>query len=188
MSGYQTFADSELVTLLRDGDHLAYTQIYDRYHYLMFVFAYKKLRDRDLAKDFVQDLFTKLWFRRENILENGNLSQYLYISLRSNILNFFAHQKVEAKYIDALRSLFSEPKTGNTDDKIREQQLAEYIETQIQNLPKKMREIFMLSRKEHFSNKEIAIKLETTESNVSHQISNAVKILKAKLNMLLLLF
>ncbi|RQO79081.1 RNA polymerase sigma-70 factor [Pedobacter sp. KBW01] len=186
MSGYQTFTDSQLVTLLRDGDHLAYTQIYERYYYLMFSFSFKKLRDKDLAKDFVQDLFTKLWFKRETILENGNLSQFLYISLKTSMLNFFAHEKVEAKYIEVLKGLASEPKTDYADNKIRERQLAEYIEMQIQNLPKKMKEIFMLSRKEHFTNKEIASKLDTTESNVSHQISNAVKILKAKLNILLL--
>lgn len=186
MSGYQTFTDSQLVTLLRDGDHLAYTQIYKRYYFLMFAFAYKKIRDKDLAKDFVQDLFTKLWFKRETILESGNLSQFLYISLKTNMLNFFAHEKVEAKYIEALKLLASNPKANHADNKIRERQLSDYIEKQIQNLPKKMKEIFMLSRKEHFTNKEIANKLNTTESNVSHQISNAVKILKAKLNILLL--
>ncbi|MFN0293601.1 sigma-70 family RNA polymerase sigma factor [Pedobacter helvus] len=186
MSGYQTFTDSQLVTLLRDGDHLAYTQIYKRYYYLMFSFSFKKLRDKDLAKDFVQDLFTKLWLKREAILENGNLSQFLYISLKTSMLNFFAHEKVEAKYIEVLKGLALAPKTDHADNKIRERQLAEYIEKQVQNLPKKMKEIFMLSRKEHFTNKEIANKLDTTESNVSHQISNALKILKAKLNILLL--
>ena len=186
MSGYQTFTDSELVTLLREGDRIAYTQIYHRYFYLMFSFAFKKLRDKDLAKDFVQDLFTNLWFKREMILEDGNLSQFLYISLRSKMLNYFAHQNVEAKYIETLKGSILDLKTSFADSRIRERQLAEYIEKQIQNLPEKMKRIFTLSRKEHLSNKEISDKLKTTESNVSHQISNALKILKGKLTTLII--
>jgi RNA polymerase sigma-70 factor (family 1) len=185
MSGYKPYSDNELIALLREGDHTAYTEIYSRYYYLMFVFAYKKLRDEDLAKDFVQELFTRLWLRRDDILENGNLAQYLYISIRSRMLNFFVHQKVESKYIVELKNYSSETSAKHSDYLIREKQLADYIEKQIQKLPTKMREVFLLSRYKLLSNREIAEKLDTTESNVSHHINNAVKILKTKLNAML---
>jgi RNA polymerase sigma-70 factor (family 1) len=182
MSGYKTLSDDELVILLKEGNRLAYSEIYSRYFYLMFVFAYKKLRDEELAKDFVQELFTKLWEKRETILENGNLSQYLYISLRSRMFDYFAHKKVQTKYIDSLKDFASANIVGHTDYLIREKQLADYIEKQVQLLPKKMRQAFEMSRKKHLSNREIAQELNTTESNVSQHISNAIKILKTKLN------
>lgn len=187
MSGYKTLSDDELVALLREGNHLAYSEIYNRYFYLMFVFAYKKLRDEELAKDFVQELFTKLWVKKETILENGNLAQYLYISIRSRMFDFFAHQKVQTKYIDSLKDFASANIVEYTDHRIREKQLLEYIELQINSLPKKMREVFEMSRKQHLSNKEIAAELGTTESNVSHHINNAVKILRTKLGLIIIL-
>lgn len=184
MSGYHVLSDFELITLLKEGDHVAYTEIYQHYYYLMFVFAYKKLRDEDLAKDFVQELFTKLWVKKDTILPEGNLTQYLYISLRSRIFDYFEHQKVETKYLDFLKSYVSENSPAFTDHLIREKQLASYIEKQFQLLPKKMRVAFELSRKENLSNREIAIKLNTTESNISHHINNAIKILRTKLGSL----
>lgn len=188
MSGYQTFSDPSLVTLLRVGNADAYSEIYNRYYQLMFVFAFKKLRDDELAKDFVQELFTKLWVKREIISEDGNLSQYLYISLRSKILDFFDHQKVQGKFAKYLTDYTPQYNTAYADDLIREKQLASYIEKQIQNLPKKMKVVFLMSRTEQLSNREIAEQLNTTESNVSHHISNAVKILKSKIGSLLTFF
>lgn len=180
--------DTELISLLREGDADAYTAIYDRYFQLMFVFAYKKLRDEELAKDFVQDLFAKLWIKRVDILIEGNLVQYLYISLRSKLLNYFAHQKVEEKYVSFLGDFAENYACEQSDFSIREKQLAAYIEIQIQNLPSKMRRVFEMSRREHLSNLEIARVLNTSESNVSHHIANAVKILKTKINIIFLLF
>lgn len=188
MPFYQTLSDNELIALLRKGNAAAYTEIYDRYFQLMFVFAYKKLQDEELAKDFVQDLFTKLWANAQDLKLEGNLAQYLYISLRSRMLDYFAHLKVQNKYIDFLADFSEGQVVGQTDHLIREKQLASYIELQIAKLPPKMREVFEMSRKRHLSNREIAQQLGTSESSVSQHISAAVKILKTKINFFLLLF
>lgn len=179
---YNNISDNELVAFLREGDAAAYTEIYDRYFQLMFVFAYKKLRDEELAKDFVQELFVKLWERREAVSEENNFRAYLYVALRNRILDYFSHQNVEAKYIDFLSSYYSDISFQNADFKIREKQLADYIEKQIKTLPPKMQLIFKMSRKQFLSHKEIASELKTTENNVTTQITSALRILKTKLN------
>jgi len=187
MPNYQNLSDNELIVFLKKGDAAAYTEIYDRYFQLMFVFAYKKLRDEELAKDFVQELFTDVWVKRDRILVEGNFIQYLYISLRSKLLNYFAHQKVESKYTDFLAHFANSHASEQSDYTIREKQLSAYIEKQIENLPKRMRNVFELSRRDGLSNREIAIVTNSTESNVSHHISNAVKILKSKIKIIVLL-
>lgn len=184
MKNYKTLSDTELLFQLKSGDHSAYTKIYNRYFYLMFIFANKKLQDEELTKDFVQDLFSNLWNKRESLSETGKLSSYLYISIRSRILDYFAHQKVENKYLDFLRN-YNFGCYEKTDHLIREKELSLYIEKQFQTLPKRTRLIFELSRKEHLSHKEIAKKLETSEHNVTKQIANALKAFRAKLTCLL---
>jgi len=67
MATYQTLSDAQLTELLRESNHAAYTEIYRRYFHLMFVHAYKKVRDEEQAKDIIQDLFTNLWFKRDVI-------------------------------------------------------------------------------------------------------------------------
>lgn len=179
MAKVQNILDSELLIQLKNGSHSAYTDIYNRYFHLMYIFAYKKLRDEELAKDFVQELFINLWNKRESLAETGKLSSYLYISIRSRILDYFAHQKVQIKYLDFLKN-YQITANEKTDHIIREKEMANYIEKQIQALPKKMRQIFELSRKEYLTHKEIAERLETSEHNISKQIANALKIFRTK--------
>ncbi|RZJ73771.1 MAG: RNA polymerase sigma-70 factor [Flavobacterium sp.] len=179
MENLKILSDNELVTHLKNGNHSAFSEIYNRYFYLMFVFAFKKLQDEELTKDFVQELFINLWSKRESISEDGKLSSYLYISMRSRILDYFVHQKVQHKYLDFLKT-YQSTADEKTDYLIREKELSIYIDKQIQSLPPKMRHIFELSRKENLSNQEIAQKLEISESNVSSQIANTLKIFRTK--------
>lgn len=95
MSDYKTLSEYDLLNLLRLGDSIAHTEIYERYYYLMFVFAYKKLRDEDLAKDVVQELFVNLWEKKENIAALNNFTAYLFTIIRNRIFDFTAHQNVK---------------------------------------------------------------------------------------------
>ncbi|MOA59098.1 RNA polymerase sigma factor [compost metagenome] len=78
MSPYSQFNDEELADLLKEGDHKAYTVIFDRFYGLLFIHACKMLGNEDEAKDVVQELFEVLWLRRENISFEQRLSSYLY--------------------------------------------------------------------------------------------------------------
>jgi RNA polymerase sigma-70 factor (ECF subfamily) len=187
MIDYNQLVDQELVILLNKGDQMAYAQIYDRYKFILHAHAVNKLRDREEARDIIQEVFTYLWSKREEIRLSGNLSGYLYGAVRHAILNKIARKQVQEKYFDSLK-VFSEQESVVTDHRIRENQFSEYIEKEIGLLPPKMRAVFELSRKEHLSHKEIAWKLEISEQTVSKQITNALRILKVKLGVLICLF
>ena len=187
MAAYSNFSDNELISLLKESDHSAYTEIYHRYFYLVYTHAYKKLRDEEQAKDIVQDVFAVLWFKRDFNLPNSNLAGYLFTAVRNKIFDLFAHQQVETKYTDSLKDYLNNHFSTPTDHMVREKQLKAYIEKEIQALPPKMRLIFELSRKEHLSYQEIAQQLNTSENNVSKQINNALRVLRARLGFILFL-
>lgn len=184
MLEYKKISDNNLVSLLKEGDHSAFNEIYHRYFYLIFTHAYKKLRDEEQAKDIVQDVFATLWFKREFNMPTSNLAGYLYTAVRNKIFDLFAHQQVESKYIDSLDAFLTTHSSISTDYLIRENQLKAYIDKEIQALTPKMRLMFELSRKQNLSHKEIAEKLGTTENNVSTQITTALRILRTKLGLL----
>jgi len=154
----------------------------------MFVHAYKKVRDEEQAKDIIQDLFTNLWFKRESNSIGTNLAGYLFTSVRNKIFDLFAHEKVKGDYILSLRDFMSSAGNADTDHLIREKQLKAYIDLQIQALPPKMRAIFEMSRKEQLSYKEIAKITNTSENNVSTQINSALRILRAKLGLVMYIY
>ncbi|TKC06205.1 RNA polymerase sigma factor [Pedobacter frigoris] len=178
-------SDAQLVDLLKESNYKAYDEIYNRYHYLMITHAYKKLKDEDLAQDVIQEVFANLWVKRESDLTAVNLVGYLYTCTRNKILDIFGHQKIESKYISSFSDFTLNNGVENTDHLVREKEFKAYIEKEIQALPKKMRQIFEMSRKEHYSHKEIAEILNTSEYNVSKQITNALKILRARLGIYL---
>lgn len=185
MYDYTTLADAELLTYLKESDHKAYTEIYLRHFQLVFSQAYIKLQDEDHAKDVVQDLFTSLWIKRENLPKIINLPGYLVTSIKNNIFNFFERQSVQSKFIESFKDYANTGNIAHTDYLLREREWEKYIQHAINSLPRKMKLVFELSKSEHLSNIEIARKLDTTESNISQHLSNATKLLKAKLGSLL---
>ena len=184
MTGYNVLADLELYALLKAGDKVAYTEIYNRYFSLLYLHALKRLRDEEAARDLIQDLFTTLWIKREVLTTRTNLSNYLYTAVRNGVFNFIAHQKVASRYINELPDKI-EPSECITDHLARERQLTALIEKEIAELPEKMREIFLLSRVEGLSHKEIAERLGISELTVKTQVKNALRILRGKLGFII---
>jgi RNA polymerase sigma-70 factor (ECF subfamily) len=189
MHAYQSFTDQTLLTLLRQGDKDAYTVIYDRYKNLLYNHAYKKLGDPEEVKDVLQELFTNLWNKRVDIPVATNLSGYLYAGIRNRILNLLSHKEVENKYLTSIQQ-YTQQEDYSTDLVIREKEMADLIQKEIDQLPPKMREVFLLSRKENLSHHEIAEQLSISEQTVAKQVTNALRILRVRLGsfFLLLLF
>lgn len=180
---YQNFNDAELVVLLREGDRTAFTEIYNRYHWLLHIHSYKWMRNREEAKDIIHELFSNLWIKREELTFGVVLSTYLYAAVRNRIFNVLAHKKIESKYLSSLGDFLD---TGEciTDHLVRESQLAEVIERELANMPSKMRNVFELSRKQHLTHKKIAEELDISEQTVRKHIQNALRILRVKLGLL----
>ncbi|MES2109925.1 MAG: RNA polymerase sigma-70 factor [Bacteroidota bacterium] len=180
MSPYRSHTDQELADLLKSGDQAAFAEIYERYWSVLFLHARNLLRDNEEARDIVQELFTSLW-QRSNSIEatNTSLSAYLYKATRNKVFDHLKHKKVVKDYLDSLNE-FLEEGTIETDTLVREKELAAVIEKEIALLPKKMRVIFELSRKQHLSYQQIAGQLDISEHTVKSQVSNALRILRTK--------
>lgn len=184
MAAYSTYTDQELVALLKQGEQLAFAEIYQRYKWVLYLHAMKRIGNREEAKDIVQELFTTLWDKREHLDLKGHLSGYLYTSIRNRIIKWISHSKVESSYIASIKDAVNSG-ICITDYKVRENNLAAIIEKEINELPEKMRKVFLMSRKLQMSHKEIAEELGIEEATVKRQVSNALKILRIKLGLLL---
>lgn len=183
MAKYKQLHDFDLVVLLKQDDEAAFTEIYERYKWILYSHAYKKLKNREEARDVIQELFAGLWTKRNSINFNANLSGYLYTAMRNKILNIIARQQVADKYVDSLEA-YANQGSFVTDHLIREKQLALLIEQEIASLPPKMKALFLLSRKEYLTHREIACKMEISEETVKRQMKNALKTLRLKLGIL----
>lgn len=181
MNDYKNYSDSELVSLLRASDHIAYKEIYNRYFRIVFLHGIRRLENKEQVTDFVQDAFIKLWEKREAILPDTIAKAFLFTLVKNRILDYLAREQLKAKYVSSIRAYMSKYNGPRTDSLVREKDMEAQIDKEIQALPKKMRAVFVLSRKAQFSYQEIAAELNTTESNVSKQVNNALRILKTRL-------
>jgi len=187
MDSYMEHDDFKLMELLRQGNQAAFTALFNRYDRLLFIYAYKKLQDKEEAKDVVQDVFINLWNGRNDFKLQSNLSGYLYKSVSNKALNLFRDKNINEKYLLSLQELLDKNDIA-TDHRIREKDIASLIDREIGELPPKMREVFELRRKEYLSNKEIADKLNISEQTVATHIKRALKILRTRLGLVIYLF
>lgn len=181
MKIYAEFTDAELIVLLKKKDHAAFTEIYNRYSVLMFYKVNQMLRDEEVSKDLVQDLFVGLWDKPVLIQENSNLAGYLYIGSRNSVLKFIQRNKLKNDYIASLAAYATEVSMETIHD-IDERELKLIVQREIDQLPAKMKVIFEMSRKDNLSHAEIADKLGLSDQTVKKQVNNALKILRTKLS------
>ncbi|KIO75751.1 RNA polymerase sigma 70 [Pedobacter lusitanus] len=179
MSNQKSLTDSELIELLKQEDQTAFAEIYERYWTVLFLHARNLLRDNDEAADIVQELFAGLWLKSKSVVLSGSLSSYLYKAVRNKVFDHLRHKKVMNDYLKSINDFILEEQFV-ADELLREKELAAIIENEINALPAKMREVFILSRKQYLSYQQIALQLNISEHTVKSQISNALRTLRTK--------
>jgi RNA polymerase sigma-70 factor (ECF subfamily) len=179
MSDLTNVSDTELIILLKESEHAAFTEIYKRYFNLLLVFVHSRLKDEDSSKDIVQELFLNIWVKRETMIIPDSLAAYLYTSVRNRMLRFIERNNTQNRHVQSLATFDRE--TVMTDYLVREKQLANMIEKEVNALPKRMREVFIMSRKANMTYKEISQVLDLDQNSVKIYAKHAIKKLRLRL-------
>jgi len=180
MEQYGKLTDEQLIFLVKERDHIAFTEIYQRHWHMLYLHTYKVLADADEAKDLVQDVFFVFWAKAGSLDIRTNLKGYLYTAMRNRIISLIRRRKVSEQFVDLLLTEL-DGLDHTTVQEIDEQELMALIDAEIARLPQKMRMVFELSRKEFLTHKEIAERLGISEEAVKKQIHRSLRLLKAKL-------
>ncbi len=144
----------------------------------MYQSAFNLIKDHNCCKDLIQDIFTWLWERRD-ILEISTLKSYLHSAVKYKVANYFRHGKVRDSFFSELENI--PPEQSCIDTSLEVKELTAIILEFTNNLPKRCREVFILSRNENLTNKEIAKTLSISEKTVENQITAALKKLRISL-------
>jgi RNA polymerase sigma-70 factor (family 1) len=179
MSINNKLSDMELTGLLKSGNRAAFSEIYNRYWDGLYIHCLKMLKDESEAQDLVQELFISLWEKSNELDLKVNVAGYLYVTARHRVLNAIRKRNNYDKFIENL-SDYIVVLDGSILDQISEKELSAAIDNEIENLPDKMKAVFICSRKEYLSHREIAEKLGISDKTVKKQVANAIKILKLK--------
>lgn len=172
--------EKELIKKVAEGDELSFELLYDSYWEVLFKIAYNKLGSVEVAKELVQDLFTDLWFKRENLANVKGVKPYLIGALKYTVLDYIRKQIVRDKYVKEVMN--SVVRNGyDCFENVSYNETKNIIFEHIDKLPAQCQKVFKLSRFEHLSVKDIATRLGLTPKTVENHIGRALRILKTNL-------
>ncbi len=169
--------DKELLDGLKQNNISAFNAIYIEYSKPLYVYLLHKLKDPELCNDVLQDIFVTVWEKRDELKIDISLKAYLYQAARYKIVDIYRRDVKYQKYLAELAGYIIVDPSSITD-RIDQRKKLEEIENAVNNLPEKMKEIFILSRFQHQSTRDIASKTNLSQQTVKNQISKALRILR----------
>lgn len=176
-SDSQNLPDRELVVRLIRDDERAFRALYTRYKRRLVFFAIRFIKDPVRAEDVFQDTFLLIWESRHFLDPDKSFSSYVFTIVKNRVLNILRNIEYdeELKRYILSRSLDYDDRTGR---RVLLDDARTVIAKALAMLSPRQRQIFMMSRDENMSYKEIAQKLNLSVYTVQEHISLAIKRMK----------
>jgi RNA polymerase sigma-70 factor (ECF subfamily) len=170
--------DAALWEAVQQGDTAAFSALYERYWRQLFTAAYARLPDRAECEDIVHDIFLTLWTERSRLVIE-KLPAYLASAVRYQAVRYKQQATAGAiQYAESLETLSKETTLNSGETKLLGLDFEGRLATALNQLPQRCREIFLLSRTQHYSNDEIAAKLHISRRSVENQLTTALRHLR----------
>lgn len=176
----EEFSDEKLLYLLQEGNERALEVIVLKYWEALYITAFKILDDRHSCEDVIQEIFIKIWQNREKLKVSYSLKAYLFASTRYEVyrqvkLHIQRQESIELGHFNSIEKY-------NPHNKLEYDELLSSIEKIVNNLPERCREVYLLSREERLSHKEISLRLKISTKTVENHITIALGRLRSLLN------
>lgn len=163
------------------GDEQAFSDLYNEYWEALFKYVIRILPRADEAADVLQETFVSFWELRDNLVKVKSIKAYLFVMARNFAFKRFRENLKREEVVDRLLDFYGMA-FENAEEALGAKELNSLLDAEIDKLPQRMREVFLLSRKEHLSYKEIAERLQISDLTVKKQINNALKNLRLKID------
>jgi RNA polymerase sigma-70 factor (ECF subfamily) len=154
--------------------------LFRRYRAGLVHFAMSIVNNRSDAEELVQDMFIAIWDRRDLLVFDDSLKNYLFTGVKNKCLNHI--KKVRLPFADMPDEFPIASSDASAADHLQSRETEKSIHLLIARLPTKCRMVFLLSRMQELSYKEIAAVMDITPKTVENQIGIALKFLKDNLN------
>ncbi|SEI92075.1 RNA polymerase sigma-70 factor, ECF subfamily [Cyclobacterium xiamenense] len=167
----------ELVSCLKEGDRDAFHQLYELFATKILCTCKKMYLTHEDAEEVVQEVFLKVWEKRQGLDCTLSFNAYLFTMMRSSIFKRSRKQALEIAY-QKYQLNYGERETGSVELELEYEELKHFSEKAIAALPKGQQEVFKLKFTEHLTADEIAGRLQLSKRTVENQLYKATKRLK----------
>ncbi|MES2276123.1 MAG: RNA polymerase sigma-70 factor [Bacteroidota bacterium] len=171
----------DLIRLIQKGEIKAFDEFYKVNWRPMYLMAFRATGSVDEAKDLVQNVFINFWNTKESIDAERFQTAYLFTALKNGIINLHKKTAIRRQHAEAAVAAGAD---YTIEDQYIAKELALHLQKKVTRLPRKMQQVFVLSRFKNLSVTEIAEAMDITPQTVKNQLTSALKILRAGLGLL----
>jgi RNA polymerase sigma-70 factor (family 1) len=171
--------DKELLHQIAAGDERAFTRLFEAHRANIYTTALRITRDTGVAEEILQDVFLKVWLKREELPEIQNFSGWLYTIAQN--LTFNACKKI-ARENQRLAPIKEEEEFQvhlNAEDVYLEKEFVGILQKAVDRLPEKQRETYLLIKEQGMKREEVAFKLDVSPETVKSNLEQAVRSVRA---------
>jgi RNA polymerase sigma-70 factor (ECF subfamily) len=173
-----TNLELKYIKKLANGDHRAFDVLFTRYYSIVKSFLAGFIKDEDLASDIAQDVFFKIWVNREAISQVISFKAYLFRVARNMVYDYYEHNAIKEKYAHRQQEDAENFHSDLIEEELYARELSLLIDINVGKMPPQRRRIFTMSRKEGFSNDEIAGQLKISKRTVENHLTQALNDLR----------
>ena len=175
-------SNTELVKLLKKGDMVAFNAIYNKYCYKLHEFVFMYLKQEEDAEEIVQEVFVKIWESRNKLDVYSSFEAFLFTIAYNATISLLRKRVSENKSREYLKSLQQIDAAEQVIDEIQFKELDQKVQSLLEQLTPRQKEIYLLSREDGLTHKEIAGKLNISESTVNNHLVTTLKYLKSHID------
>jgi len=162
------------------GEVKAFDKIFEIYNQKLYRFAKSILKNREDAKDVVQEVFVRIWQNRNEIKEYSTFKSYLFTIAYNIIVDHFRKRLKDKKYKDFLEANINEVDSSQ-EKHIEFSDLNKLYEQSVEQLPPRRKLIYKMNRNEGLTYKEIAERLNISRNTVRNQMAKTLQFLRKKI-------
>ncbi len=177
MKLFENISDSELARKISIGQKPAYQELFERYAQRIYKFSYTYLKNKGDAEELVQDVFLKIWEKREMLDHTKNIKSFIFKIAVNTIYDFIRRKNIENAFNDFSKTNFK-AETDNTWHTVIFEDMQQNLQSLILQLPEQQQKIFQLSKMEGLTNDEIAANLNLSKRTVENHLYRAISFLK----------
>jgi len=178
--------NKKLIDRLKNGDMVAFDAFYKIYSGRLFGFVFSIIKQELDAEGIVQEVFIKIWESRHKIADYSTFESFLFSIAHNTTISLLRKRLNEKKYLEHLRSIQVEISSTDIIEEIHFNEIKEKFDHLINRLSPRQKEIYLLSREDGLTHKEIAEKLGISKNTVEIHMSKAIKFIKSNIDNTLL--
>lgn len=172
--------EKNIVSRYKKGDASAFDTLYFSYSKKLYYFVMGLLKDQTIAEEIIQEVFVKLWEKRDKVNADLNFENYIFMIAYNSVRKYFRDKSLESRILANMSAITPE-EINSTESIVIYNDLLSLVNEAIEKMPSQRKRVYKLSRHDGMSIQDISKKLNISKRTAENHLSRALKYLKEEI-------